>query len=192
MALIRIAAAAVNLVSTEEMKAHLRVDYDQEDSLIDQYVAAACLKLEQRCARAFAQQTWEVREATFADTIEIPKPSPVELVQATYFSSAGVEETVDAAAYALVEGGEFEPSSLIWVGTKPSDLFVRPDAARVRFKTGWVADDFPEDLKLAIMLTAAAMFELRQDVLLAPTRQEVLPLPEGASTYIAPYIIPRL
>ena len=202
MALIRIEGPAAEPVSLEEMKQHLRVDYTDEDSLIEQYISAARQKLEQRCARAFVEQTWELRTSSFEDTIEIPLPPTVGIVSVTYFDTANAEQTVDPTNYAFVDGGEEQTSSLVWMGSKPTKLANRPDAARVRFTAGWPADydqspvdygaNVPYAIKMAIMLVAASMYELRQDTVLAPVRQDLIPLVEGAETYIAPYVVMRL
>lgn len=206
MALIRIAAPAVEPVSLPDMKLHLRVDYDDEDALISGYISAARQRLEKKCARAFVQQTWELQTCEFEDSIEIPKPPTVSITSVKYLDEDHVEQTVSSADYALVNGGDWA-SSLILIGDSwPDDLAVRPDAVRIRFVAGWAPDgvvdpetdpgdyvaNVPWDIKEAIKLTAASIFELRQDVLLAPVRQEVMPLPDGAATYIAPYIVPRM
>lgn len=202
MAIIRIEGPAAEPVSLNEMKAVLRVDYEDEDDLIQHYISAARQRLEKRCARAFVEQTWELRAAGFEDTIELPLPPTVGLVSVTYFDTDNVEQTVDPADYAFIEGGEESASSVVWVGSKPTGLAERPDAARVRFTAGWPADydespvdyaaNVPWDIREAVKLTAAALFELRQDILLTPTRQEIAPLPIGAEQYIAPYVVMRL
>lgn len=194
MTLVRISSIAdeVEPVDLEEMKEHLRVDYSDEDDLIEQYISAARRKLEQRCARAFVEQTWELQVPAFEDAIELPKPPTMEIVQVSFIDTSGAEQVVSEADYAMVAGGEYRYSSLIWSSSKPTGLARRPDAARVRFKAGWAVEDFPADLKMAIMLVAASMYELRQDTLLTPVRQEIQPLPDGAATYYAPYVMMRL
>ena len=202
MALIRIEGPAAEPVSLEEMKQHLRVDYTDEDSLIEQYISAARQKLEQRCARAFVEQTWELRTSSFEDTIEIPLPPTVGIVSVTYFDTANAEQTVDPTNYAFVDGGEEQTSSLVWMGSKPTKLANRPDAARVRFTAGWPADydqspvdygaNVPYAIKQAILFLAAHHYENREEVMLVPTRQEIMGVVEGVDSLIAPYIIPRL
>lgn len=206
MALIRIAGPAVEPISVDDMKVHLRVDFDDEDALIAQYISAARQKLEQRCARSFVQQTWELRAAEFAETIEVPKPPTVEISSVKYIDEDGVEQTVDSADYDLVHGGEFESSSLIWLTDRPTDLYQRADAARIQFVAGWAPDGVvdpvanPDDyvanvpwaIRQAILFLAGHLYENRESVLLAPVRQELQELPESVSAFIAPYIVPRL
>jgi uncharacterized phiE125 gp8 family phage protein len=206
MALIRIEGPAVEPVSLDEMRAHLRVDYDDEDALIRGYISAARQRLEKRCGRAFVQQTWELQTCEFEDSFEIPKPPTVSITSVTYLDRDQVEQTVGSANYALVNGGDWA-SSLILVGSAwPSDLAERPDAVRIRFVAGWAPDgvvdpvtdpddyvaNVPFDVKQAILFMAAHLYENRQSVALTPVRQEIQEVPSTVDDYIAPYIIPRL
>lgn len=194
MTLIRITPPALEPVTLQEMKNHMRVDYTDEDDLINQYISAARQKLEQRCGRSFVEQTWELRTSAFESSVEIPKPPTMEIVQVTYLDEVHVEQTVNGSLYALVEGGEFESSTLIWLdsATIPNELAVRQDAARVRFKSGWAVADVPWAIKQAMLFLADHLYNDRAEVMLQPTRQEIVQVPVTVDAFIAPYIVPRL
>lgn len=206
MALLRVAAPAVEPISLDEMKAHLRVDYDDEDPLIRGYISAARQRLEKRCGRAFVQQTWELQTDEFEDSFEIPKPPTVSITSVKYLDEDQVEQTVSAADYALVNGGDWA-SSLILIGDEwPTDLAVRPDAVRIRFIAGWAPDgvvdpetdpgdyvaNVPWDIKQAVLFLADHLYNNRSEVMLQPTRQEIAQIPVTVDAFIAPYVIPRL
>lgn len=202
MALIQISKPQAEPVGLEEMKAHLRIDYDKEDALIEQYITAARTRLERLTGRCFVEQEWELQSDSFESAIEIPKPPTVGLVSVTYISSAGPEVTVDPADYALVQGGEFQPATLIWNTAFPTSLATRGDAARIRFKAGWPAEtggaepdyaaNVPGDIKQAILNLATHYAENREAVALTPVRQELQVMPMLVAEQIAPYILMRL
>jgi uncharacterized phiE125 gp8 family phage protein len=192
MALIAISPPTNEPVSLEEMKAHLRVDYDDENDLIENYIAAARRKLELRCARAFVEQTWELQLPSFADAIQIPKPPTMDIVRVAAITSTGVEVTVPESSYALARGGDAGNSILIWNGAPPTGLARRPDAVRIQFTAGWSVADVPDDLKQATMFLAAHLYENRASVMLTPVRQELQEVPSTVDDFIAPYIVPRL
>lgn len=207
MALIRIAGPAVEPVSLDQMRAHLRVDYDDEDDLIRGYVTAARQRLEKRCGRAFVQQTWELQTDAFEDEgFEIPKPPTVSISSVKYLDEDQGEQTVSSADYALVNGGDWA-STLILIGDAwPDDLADRPDAVRIRFVAGWAPDgvvdpetnpddyvaNVPADIKQAVLFLADHLYNNRSEVMLQPTRQEIALIPSTVDAFIAPFIVPRL
>lgn len=204
MALIRIAGPSVEPVSVDEVKAHLHIDYDDDDEIIGGYIKAARKKLEHRCGRSFVQQTWEYRIEAFESQIEIPILPVIEVVQITYIDEDGADQTVDDGEYAFIDAGESERSSVLLTGTWPSDVFDRPDAVRVQFKSGYAPDavtppaepdyagNVPDDIKQAMRWLVGHMIENKESVILTPTRQEFQEVPDSVETIIGPYIVPRL
>lgn len=194
MTLIRLTQPSVEPVLPDELKAHARIDYDDEDTLIAQYLLAARRRLEQRCGRSFVTQDWELRLPKFEDVTDIPKPPTSAILSVVYLDETHVENTVDDTLYALVQGGDNENSSMIWLDLddKPTDLADRPDAARIQFSSGWAADEVPEDIRQAILFLADHLYNNRSEVMLQPTRQEIVEVPVTVQAFIAPYIVPRM
>ena len=57
---LSVVAPAIPAISLDEAKAHLRVDYGDEDALISWLVAAANSHAEQWTGRAFEAATWDL------------------------------------------------------------------------------------------------------------------------------------
>ena len=76
MALKLSAAPALEPLSLKEVKLHLRVDSDEEDTLIQSLIAAARMDCEKFQNRAYITQTWELWMDSWPDKdfIELPLP----------------------------------------------------------------------------------------------------------------------
>ena len=82
----RTSAPAVQLVSTADAKAHLRIDDSDEDSLIDSLVKAATEKLEEHTRQAFVEQTWQVRlDSMPVAGVELPRPPLIGVEKLLYW-----------------------------------------------------------------------------------------------------------
>lgn len=200
MYLVRISRPSIEPVSLEDAKNHLRVDYDDEDAAITNFITAAREKLERRCGRAFVSQVWEARFEGFSDEITIPVPPTISLDTFTYIDTDGDEQTVSSSLYAFIDGGE-DVSEIIRMGTWPTAVALRPDAVRVRFTAGYDPTDespanliqnVPDALKQAILWTVGSMFEHRESVQILRSSQEFGEIPDSVQTLIAPYIVPRI
>lgn len=201
MPLIRVPGDVHEPISVPEMKLHLRVDYDVEDSLIAANLKAAREWIERRCEISIVQQVWEYRTDGFPASYVFPKPPTNGLEAVSYIDGDRNLEYVDPEIYDFIEGGEGAPAEVILAGEVPTNIANRPDAVRLRFSTGFPPSDdspadyganVPEDLKQAIRALASSYFETRSSVILSPVRQELQETPQSVSDLIAPYITPRL
>jgi len=86
-------APAVEPVTLEEAKAHLRVDGGDENALITALIATARMLGERETKRAFITQTWQMYLDKAEAEIEIPKP-PLQSIESIKLISA-VEDIVD-------------------------------------------------------------------------------------------------
>jgi uncharacterized phiE125 gp8 family phage protein len=187
--------ATIEPISVAEAKEWLLVDYDDQDEVIEAIIKAARLKIEKRCGISIAMKQYGMKVGGFSNRIELPYPPVISVDSIKYLDGDGVEQTVDASDYVLMQD-DYVPY-VFATGGWPTDNADRPDAVQVTYTTGIDVEDsppdeVPEDLKHAMRLLIGSAFELRQDVLLSPVRQELEVTPNGYEEIIAPYIVMRL
>jgi uncharacterized phiE125 gp8 family phage protein len=120
MALRLITAPAVEPVTREEAKAHLRVDSTDEDTLIDDLIQTAREYCEDYQNRAYLEQTWELVLDSWPDGNEIvlDKPPLQSVTSVTCYDTTGAATVwassnyiVDTASHRLALGyGKSWPS----------------------------------------------------------------------------------
>jgi uncharacterized phiE125 gp8 family phage protein len=154
MALRLITAPAAQPLTLEEVKAHLRVDYSDTDSLISAYIDAATSYVEGEygfTGRALVTQTWELVIDHFPiHEIKIPLP-PLQSVQSIkYDASDGFETTIATDQYYV--DNVSEPAWVVPITSGwPSDVLSAVNSVRVRFVAGYPATtDSPPDLRANI------------------------------------------
>jgi uncharacterized phiE125 gp8 family phage protein len=149
-------------VELATVKAHLRVDHDDDDTLIEAYIAAACAHIDGPggwLERAIGVQTLEVRSDTFSapgcNTLDLPFPPVIDVVSVNYLDAEGAEQTLDAADYAVTGGYTLRPA---YDGAWPTVLGYA-DAVRIQYRAGYVVDPVADPLVAAIpaQITAAVL-----------------------------------
>lgn len=151
------------LVTPEEVKAHLHIDGDEEDALIELHIAAAVSWLDGWrgvLGRCILTQRW----ASFAPQLRdmaLPFPDPQSAV-VSYLDAAGDVQTVDAAQYRvrtrrgvgeLVLAGDF---------VAPQVLAGRDDAVTVTAIYG--QDEAPAALRAAVLALVGHRLKYREGV----------------------------
>ena len=129
MALVLITAPTVEPVSLAEAKAHLRIDIDDDDTLIGGLITAARSHLENtaRPKLAMINQTWEYIADSWpaSDTLEL-RPYPLQSVTSITYTDASAVATVFSAANYVVDTST-QPGRL---RLKTDGELARHDAAR--------------------------------------------------------------
>lgn len=170
-------------VSLDEVKAHLRVDFDDDDEQIKAYVEAAtdfCEGPSGYLGRCLVDQTWDYFQDSFPSRsgsfrialpgsyIEVPLPPLIEVVGLYYLDSDRVEQAVDPASY--VADTESEPGRL-YMASWPSLPQKTMNAIRIRFRAGYLdssnsppSNAVPSGIKTAIKLLVGTMYENRDSV----------------------------
>jgi uncharacterized phiE125 gp8 family phage protein len=172
LAPVLVTAASEDVVTLDEAKRHLRVDFDEDDQLITGLIAAATRHLEQELGMALAQQEWRQDLPRFADKMRL-RPGPVDLasVSLDYRDEAGAEQSLAGSVYrthADAEGAYVRIAS----GESWPATYDREDAVSISFTAGVAAEDVPADLKVAILLHMAFLYEKREshsDTNITPT-----------------------
>jgi uncharacterized phiE125 gp8 family phage protein len=164
MALKLITPAAALAVSLADVKAHLRVDTTDEDTLITAYITAAAELAEQATGRALMLQTWELTLDAFPDAFALTRVPAASITSLMYWDTAGVPQTLGSGLYVLDATDDFGPAYVVpVVGQCWPDTRVQINAVALRYVAGYATvADVPESIKSWIKLQVGAMHENRE------------------------------
>ena len=194
MALTLVTGPAVEPVSRDEAKAHLRVDLSDDDTLIDSLITAARVHVEQHLRRALVTQTWDLVLDCFpaGREIRLPLPPLASVTSISYTDDGGGAGSVDAGEY--VVDTDREPGRLVLKsgGTWPAVTLREVAGVRVRYVAGYGnAAAVPGPIKQAILLLVGTLYENREDTLVAQG-VTVMRLPFGVEALLMPYKVIRV
>ena len=160
------------VVSVADAKTYMRVDHSDDDELIEAFIDAVTAQIEGRygtLGRAIRLQTWDYVLECFPDrcrdqSIELPLPPLIDVITVSYTDAAGDVQTF--------ETGEFEvdinsvPGRVRPVngGYWPIANLYQYDAVRIRFLAGYIPEDVPANIKLAIKIMVEDLYENRETV----------------------------
>jgi len=182
---------AVEPVSLDLAKSHLRVDYSDDDLLIGIYIVAARAYCEKYTHRAFFNQTWlrtmdffplawgvngTVNPADRGDwpfafwsrlTIDLPRASLVSVSSITYLDATSTVQTLDPSTYTVdttSTPGRITPSQ---GGFWPEVSIFQPGSVRITFVAGSYGDGVdvntcPATIVMAMLLLIAHFYEHRE------------------------------
>ncbi len=159
-------------VSIDDLKIHLRIATDHEDTLLESYEMAAIRRGENLTRRAWMKTKWELTLDSFpTGQMVLPRP-PLTTIAAEvvvrYIDSVGVVSTLGATGYGI--DGRSEPASLIpstesgedWPDT--NDVFNAVTITYVSGYTSATTNIVPEAIQQWIRLQVGQMYEFREPV----------------------------
>lgn len=181
MGLKQITGPAEWPITLEEAKAHLRVDVDDDNDLIEAMIEAAvdfCDGPTGFLGRGIIDQTWELQLDEFPDDeTKIPMPPLIEVVSINYDDASGTEQTLATSAYTV--DNVSEPGWVLPVGSWPT-TFDGVNAVRIRFRCGYVdtgnspvTENVPGAIKAAIKLILGNLYANRETIVLGQTVSEI-------------------
>jgi len=191
MSLVLTAAPAVEPVTVDEAKAHLRIDHGDEDVLLGSLIATSRLHIEAALDLALITQSWSWRLDAWPDTTVVPLPMrPVQSIEAVRVrASDGSVELLTSEQF-ILDDATLRPRLL-----SASGAFPRPGVPalgiEVAFTAGFgsTAGEVPPPIRQALLMLVAHWYENRESVELggASTR-----IPDTVSSLLAPYRKVRL
>lgn len=158
---------AAEPISTAEIKAHLRIDGSDEDTLLDGYVAAARIQCELEARRAFVTQTLQLRLEAWptGDRIALPRPPLQSVTSIAYIDSNGAGATMDAGDYIVDANGQPGQIILAYGSTWPSVTLRPGPSITITYVAGYgAAAAVPQTYRQAIQLLAGHYYENREAV----------------------------
>lgn len=169
-------APAVEPVSTDEAKTHLRITHTDDNTYIDTLVKAARLYCERATRRAFITQTWDLAAECFDDDEIELTPGPLQsITHVKYYDTDGTLQTLstdvyeaditDCVGYARLKYNQYWP-------TIRSGLY---NGVQVRYVAGYgnSATDVPANIKHAIKILVSHWYEIREPVIVGASVTDV-------------------
>ncbi len=186
MSLILIEPPQSDPATLDEVKQHIRVDHDDEDERIVDFIRTATQHLDGYdgiLGRCLSIQTWRLTLDRLAGEIVLPLPPCQEVVSITYKDTAGAIQTMPPATYEVLGLGD---SSGARIRPAPGQAWpsvqATPEVASITFIAGYPDDagsppssTVPEPIRTAIKLHAAHLFANRESVLVGDSGARMLP-----------------
>ncbi len=183
------AEPAIEPVSLSEAKEHLRITNSNDDSFINRLITSARQISENFTGLGFIQQSYSI----FID--EFPKSGVIKIPKQPFLSLQAIN-IYDASDNFVAEDLNLYSIDQIQGRIVLKDGYIAPIAKRkingieISFNVGYGtnASDVPEDIKTAILLLVASMYENRGNNI-----QEQLHLSKtGAAEILQPYKIIKI
>ena len=162
MSLSLITPPTLEPVSLAEVKAHLKIDTADEDSLLESLIAAARARAEWHSGRAFVTQSWCLKlDAWPQDGIaEIPLPPLRSVSEIAVTDRNGVRTVLDPARYYVDTASE--PGRVVF--DEPQRNLRAHDCLEIAFTDGYGdAAAVPEPVREAILEIVADLHAHRGD-----------------------------
>lgn len=205
------------LVTRAQAKRQLRVDYSDEDDVIDRLIGTATAYLDGAggiLGRALLTQSWQLRLPGFqaleaprfmvpgnilatgivaaaSGRLRVPLPPTATLDKIEYVDVNGVTQTLDASLYQVVPGGALGVTTVLPAYNQywpPHRL--QDDAVLVTFTAGYgKGGDVPAPIAHAALLMLTHWYEDRSAILVSSSSRAVaIPIPLAADALLAPYM----
>lgn len=155
-------------ISLGEAKPCLRVDFNDDDVLINRLITAARQYCEDFQRRAYITQTWELWLDAWPDKdyITIPRPPLQSVTFVKYYGADNKEYTLPTTDYFVDDKNEPGRVVLAYGKSWPSTTLRPANAVMVQFIAGYgTADKVPEKIKQAMYLLIGHWYEHREAVL---------------------------
>jgi uncharacterized phiE125 gp8 family phage protein len=185
MAALKLITPAEPVVLWGEVAAHLRLDDDTEQALVESYVAAATQHLDAHygilAGGTLGVQTWEMYLDAFPAGPILVELSPlIDVVSVDYVDADGATQTVDPVNYVVDDKGRdgwiVPVAGYSWPATLSAINVVT-----VRFRAG--SAPVPAPLKHAVLLLTGHLYDSREAV--TPVTLNEIPI--GVYNLVAPY-----
>lgn len=191
MGLVLTAAPAVEPLTVDEAKTHLRIDHGDDDTLLASLIASSRLNIEAALDLALITQSWSWKLDAWPDpgVLELPvRPVPsVEAVRITR-SDGTVDELSPDQFH--VDGSSTPPRLVATSGAWPNPG-IPALGIEIAFTAGFgnAASDVPQPIRQALLMLAAHWYEHREPVEIGG---EGTRIPGTVSALLMPYRMVRL
>ena len=190
---IRTVAPTAYPLSLAEVKAHLRIDGNDEDALLGGYLASAVARAENSTGLGLLQQTWTQTFPAFASPMLLYRRpllavgSPAAAVTVAYLDSAGATQALSETFYRVTGigadrayGGVRLASGASWPPT-----YADEEAVKITYTVGFgtTGSAVPEEIRQAIKTMVSDWYLYRESLY----QGSVDELPFGAEALLRPW-----
>lgn len=176
---------AENFITLDEVKAHLRVEYTDDDTLLSGLISAATSYLDGYSGvlgRCLVTQTWEQSFEAWGEKIELPFPSCSNVV-VKYFDTSNVEQTLSSSTYEVLEGVKSSYISWLDAFDNPSLYSDKKASITLTFDAGYgSAGDVPKAIWIAALMLIAHWYDEREAASI-----NLSEIPFGVRAMLEPY-----
>jgi uncharacterized phiE125 gp8 family phage protein len=178
------AEPAVEPLTLDEVKAHLRIDHIHEDTLLLDTLRAARSYTEFASQRRIITQEWRQYEACAPESREIDlRVGPVQAVTAvTVYDIDGTPSVLAETDYSLAAGGD--PKALTLAAAFDTTRAANGLEIDLTAGFGDAGIEAPDVLRRAILLLIAHWYEFRGAV---PAGDQPVSLPPGYDALLQPF-----
>jgi uncharacterized phiE125 gp8 family phage protein len=166
MVLKLVTGPAVEPLTTDEAKLHLKVTGSTEDAYIDSLVKAARTNVERYLGRALITQTWRAYSDYWQDCLNLALAPVISVTSVKYYDETESLTTLDSSLYYadIIS----EPGKIVrkYDSVYPELEEERPNAVVVEFVAGYgsASTDIPSDIIHAIRLLVADYYDNKGEV----------------------------
>lgn len=170
LAPVRTVAPTLHLVELDDIKNHLRVDANDDDTLITALRDVVTAHLDGWTGvlgRALLTQTWRQDFGVFPSDYRIRLPlSPITSITGiTYYDLANAQQTLATSVYTGPFTDGLGPYvALTWGQVWPT-TYLREDAVSITFATGYTSALLPTPIRQAALLMIGELYENREGVM---------------------------
>jgi phage conserved hypothetical protein, phiE125 gp8 family len=170
------APPAIEPITLTEAKAHLRVDFSDDDDLISGLIKTAREYAEGYQNRALCTQTWELWLDSWPSEsyIKIPLPPLQSITSIKYYDSTNTEATMADTDYQVDVKSEPGRVALAYSESWPAATLRPINGICITFNAGYGnAGDVPQRMKQAMLLLVGHWYEHREATLTGPAAAEI-------------------
>jgi len=152
-------AVASEPISAADVKAQSRIDFDDDDALLDRLITVAREYVERYCNATWATRTVEIKCDAFADFDRLPLAPVASISSVSYVDSVGVTQTLGADVYEErlddMEASIVLKYGQVWPAIRPGSRIT---------VTAVLGADLPAPVKHAMLVHIAESYENREPV----------------------------
>ncbi len=177
-------SSVVEPVELDDLRAHLDIEHNEEDSYLELLLKSARNIAEQHLDGIIADREFVYSLSDFSHEIELPlRPIDLDSISVAYTDPDGQEQTVSSFDYHSSDFGTkiFPDPGETWPQTQ--DI---KDAVRITFTAGYKTahGEVPDDIKVAIMMIVATNYKQRENAIEGTIVSKV---PLSSEYLLAPY-----
>ncbi len=155
----------VEPVALDELRDHVRVEHNEEDAYLSALIPVSRSAAERYIDGIISDRSFTLYMANFEEFITLPmRPLQVDSVVIAYTDDDDIEQNITNDNL-LVDWGVFSAKVMpVWGESWPV-VKDGKDKVRVTFTSGFAAAEgsVPPDIKHAIMMIAATLYDQRED-----------------------------